>query len=225
MKKTLIAIILLLASFAHAQMTREQFKEKFLTKKTAKETRKITPNACNFYNSAEDYYNNIPIEDVEWDGYNYATFFDAEKIKLIKNGKEELTKVSDLPYDWVSSNHGILMRKFNGVLYQIVVNGPICYYVRFDYGTVTPMKDSYFFLRNNADKFFDFYSETLKGEIKEMNEKVMDKFLEQYGLEEQYKNDKIKREMKDSVNGYMTKQKNKLIKYINLINEKLSNKQ
>ena len=48
----------------------------------------------------------------------------------------------------------------------------------------------------------------------------MDKLLEQYGLKDQYDADKVKREAKDSVDGYNSKGITKTSKYIKLINAK-----
>ena len=221
MKKIILVLLLLTGTLAHAQMTRDQAKAMYFTKKTPAEMRATFPNACYFYNSLEDYNHNKPISDVEWDPYSYSMTLGAEKITVKNKGNEEKVKIKELPYNWVTTSDGTLMRKYDGVLYQIVVNGPICYYIRFKHGDFSGSKNNYSFSRNNDDKFFDFYSQTINGEILEMNNKVMEDLLEKHSLLEQYKSEKIKREMRDNVNDYLTKEKSKLVKYIHLINEKM----
>lgn len=55
-----------------------------------------------------------------------------------------------------------------------------------------------------------------------MSDKAFKVYLEKYNLNDQYEADKIKREKKDSVNDYHSKEINKLLKYMKLINAKIA---
>lgn len=224
MKKLITVFLLLFSVCAHAQqMTREEMKEMLFTKPTIEQIRKTRPKACYFYNSAEDYNNNKPVPNVEWVPYSYTMVLGSKKIEVIKNGAKEKIKIFETGYDWISNEDGMLMRMYDKEPYTLVVNGPICYYVQWQFGEASILSDgSYSFALSMDKKFFDFYSLTLTGDLQKMDEKVLDEYLERFNLKEQYKNDKIKREMKDSVNDYHEKKIRKLVKYINLVNEKLT---
>jgi hypothetical protein len=71
-------------------------------------------------------------------------------------------------------------------------------------------------------KYFEYYSETLKGDVKSWSDKLFRQYLKQFNLEEQFENEKVKREMKDSVWGFESKKLNKRLKYLKIINEKLA---
>jgi len=225
MKNTLFILGLLIPVLSNAQMTREQAKAMVYQTPTLEEERKTHPNACHFYKTAADYYADKPLENVDWRPYSYTMLAGTEKLEVINNGKTDKVKFAELPADWVTDESGVLMRRYNGKLYSVVVDGPLSYYVQFKNGDAYKANNGqWIFGLSSEDKFFDFYSETLNGEIKKMDDKVLEKYLETYNLSQQYKADKPKREMKDTVNGYKSKQVNRDVKYIGLINEQLAKK-
>ncbi|MEO8085299.1 MAG: hypothetical protein ABI763_00685 [Bacteroidota bacterium] len=77
------------------------------------------------------------------------------------------------------------------------------------------------FGRNSLDKFFDYHSETLTGELVLMSDKYIETKLKENDFLDQYKNDKLTREAKDNIDEYRTKVFHKYIKYFNLLNEKM----
>jgi hypothetical protein len=227
MNKVLALALILTGANLHAQqMTREEARAKYLTKPTIEGIRKDHTNACFFYKTADDYYNNNPVKNMEWVPYSYSMILGSEKFEVINNGNKEKVKISESGYDWMSNENGMLMRKFDKDFYIVVLNGPLCYYVQYQYGNVVEHSDgTYYFSSSLSDrKFFDFYSETLKGDVIKWKDKVLDTYLEQFGLMQQYKDEKIKREMRDSVDDYMSKEKNKLVKYLKMVNLKLTKK-
>jgi hypothetical protein len=221
-KKLLIVLYFFYIHNGYAQQTRAEVKAALFADPSIEAKRKLAPNACYIYKTAEDYYNNKPIENSGWKPWQSTN----KKVDIVKDGTTVETKTSEMGDVWYSNSQGLLMRFFDKNLYTVVVNGPICYYVQFNYGEV--YKDSennlQFSSSPSSGKYFDFYSETLNGEIIKWSDKMFEKYLKQFGLEEKYNSEKIKREMKDTVMGYETKKLNKMLKYLSLINEKLSKK-
>lgn len=66
-----------------------------------------------------------------------------------------------------------------------------------------------------------YYMEGWDGKLKKFKEKDLEEFLEKYGLLENYKKDKPKREFKDDVNGYFNKIIAWQIDYFNKLNKKM----
>ena len=115
------------------------------------------------------------------------------------------------------------MRVFDGDIYYVLVDGKICHYVKRSEGQVGYSGPGTLIITRYSpdDKLpGDYFSETINGEIKKLKGKDLDKLLEQYGLKDQYDADKVKREAKDSVDGYNSKGITKTSKYIKLINAK-----
>jgi hypothetical protein len=230
MKNILFILLLLLSYNSYAQkekttangLTRDQVKQQFLTPKTDEEFYKdAKPNAGFMYKSLQDYYDNKPIPNIRMKHFSSTYDTKGDKVTFVENGVEKKYYAQDLAGKIISTEQGLPVRIQDNRFYILVVDGPICYYW-FMQGDVFKSPDGTFtFLCNSEDKAFDYYSMTNTGVISRLENKIYNGWLEKYGLKEQYDNDKLKREMKDSVNDYMNKEKNKLVKYLLLINEKM----
>jgi hypothetical protein len=171
-----------------------------------------------FFNSYQDYKDHKPIAGI--------TVNQVEKgsVEIINNGKTERVKPSKLPSTIFTNINGMLMRVFDNDIYYVIVDGPLCYYVKRSESQVGYSGPGQLSVtRNSPDDFaaVDYYSETITGEIKKLKDKVLDEYLEKYNLKSQYDKDDVKREAKDSVDGYKSKLKTKIAKYVKLINEKM----
>lgn len=187
---------------------------------TAQGQIKITAgkNANNFFTSYEDYKAEKPIADMKLKSYKGST------IEFVQNGTEQKQKGSKITYQWFCNETGILMRVFDGDVYFMVVDGPLCYYVKRSEGTVMkPDGEDYRFSPATSDPFLpEYYSEGPSGEIKKLKESVMDSYLEKYNLKKDFEADPAyKREAKDCVWCYKNKLHCRNVKYIKLINEKM----
>ncbi len=222
--KNIFLIVLLLFCCDALSQTREEVKASFMTKPTIEGIRKTHPNACYFYASASDYYANKPSENIEWVPYSYSMILGSTKIEMIRDGKSEKTKLNSTGFDWMSNERGMLMRKYQDEFYIVALNGPLCYYVQYQFGDISIIDENNYYasLSSPDNKFFSFYSETFDGDLIKMSDKAFKVYLEKYNLNDQYEADKIKREKKDSVNDYHSKEINKLLKYMKLINAKIA---
>jgi hypothetical protein len=177
----------------------------------------------NLYKSIEDYKAKKPVEGVSVVPDSWRMLFGSESIELVKNGASEKTKLGNVPATVLTlEKDGMLMRIFEKDLYIVVVEGPLCYYRKRTEGRVGRNGSEFYFSRNSKDDNWgrDFYSEGINGEIKKLKESELEKRIEEKGLKAKYEADKPKRERKDSVDDYMTKSKNRVAKYIKLLNEK-----
>lgn len=171
-----------------------------------------------FFNSYQDYKDHKPIAGI--------TVNQVEKtsVEINNNGKTERVKASKLPSAFFTNINGMLMRVFDNDIYYVIVDGPLCYYIKRSESQVGYSGPGQLSVtRNSPDDFAaaDYYSETINGEIKKLKDKVLDEYLEKANLKSQYEKDDVKREAKDSVDGYKSKLKTKTAKYVKLINEKI----
>lgn len=182
-----------------------------------------------FYASIDDYNNNKPIS-----GYDIVSSISgSENFKVKTNGGEaEKMKVSKFPSDFFTYD-GVLLRRFDGNSYYVLVNGSLCYYLMKNEADVfkAKVKGEVRYIVNRVENTdaqgnyisktpSDYYSEKLTGEISKLKEKVLEKYLTQYALLDSYEKEKPKREAKDNVNGYHSKEVAHKVKFINTINEK-----
>jgi len=177
--------------------------------------------ANKFFKSYEDYKAGKPIEGTvlnNWKSY-------SSSVEMTENGTQQKVKVGKLPCAWFCNSDGMLMRVFDGDLYYLVIDGPLCFYIKCSEGTIVgPNPASEY---NISGKFSDswpneYYSETPNGPIEKLKEKVLDPYLENYNLASKYENDPAyKRERKDCVLCWQSKKTNKMIKYVRLVNEKI----
>jgi hypothetical protein len=170
-----------------------------------------------FYNSYQDYLDKKPIPGIDVYGVGLGS------VEVKNNGIPEKFKDTKLPSAFFTNSNGMLMRAFEDYMYYVLVDGPLCYYLKRVEGIVniTPQGQFSYSRNYRDDVTFDYYSETTSGEIKKLKDKVLDSYLEKYNLTAQYKSDKPKREMEDNVDDYKSKLKNRTAKYIKLINEKM----
>ncbi len=170
-----------------------------------------------FYNSYQDYIDNKPIPEIDV----YSIGLGSVEVK--NNGIPEKLKDTKLPSAFFTNSNGMLVRVFEEYMYYVLVDGPLCYYLKRVEGIVSITPQGQFSYGRNFrdDVSFDYYSETISGEIKKLKDKVLDAYLEKNNLTAQYKSDKVQREASDTVDGYRSKHKNKTAKYIKLINKKM----
>ena len=218
--KNIFTIILLLISTAAFSQDTKDLDMMVATTDSAKANtfRKYYPNACYVYKTVEDYYNNNPMPNMEWYVWNSGS-----KIEVARYGHKELESLSSLNGLWFSDQNGLLVRNFQNTLYRVVVDGPVCYYVELFNGEVEKETDSTFtfFPSQTSGKFFEFYSMTVKGDLKNGFDKIFEKYLKQFGLLEQYKSETVDRKVEDSVWDVESKKMNKKLRYLRIINSRL----
>ncbi len=205
MKKYFLLLLIFNLSFCFAQIDN--------SKKSGK-----------FFKTYEDFVNDKAVEGIKIKRVlsQYWTSLEIEQ-----NGQVKKVKDSEFPYNWFYNGQGFLMRVFDGKIYYVVAEGPLCHYVKAEeawvgatYNTSTnQMNNDLTLLPNPNEVFKEYYSESSDGEIKKY--KSLDDYLEKYGLKEQFKEDKLIREAKDSVLDYKNKEWRKRLKYKKLINEKM----
>lgn len=162
-----------------------------------------------FYKSLEDFINDKPIPGVRIKNGSFSwTAFGGADFKLIDdqgNIKKEDSK--DLPSDIFTYKRDnfsdpYIMRVIDKKPYIILAAGYYCYY-------------SLYLEQQNR-----FMAEGFDGELKKFKEGRFEELLEKYGLLDDYKKDKPKREFKDDVNSYFNKTIYWQINYFNKLNAK-----
>lgn len=182
-----------------------------------------------FYNSVEDYQNKKPLDGYEIQANSWRMVMGSESFEVKENGTSDRKKLSKLPADLFTYG-GSLMRRYDGHCYYVLIAGPVCYYILKNEAEVYGNGSQFFVShipnidangRDIGGTPSDYYSETITGEINKLKSKVLEKYLTQYALLESYEKDKPKREAKDSKDAYFTKEVNRVVKYLLLINEKM----
>lgn len=177
----------------------------------------IGKNAGQFFKSYEDYIANKPV-----DGYKLVEL-KPTSVKINENGTEDKVKPSKLKYNWFCNADGMLMRVFDGEVYHVVVEGPLCLYIKRSQGTIVKPDNKYHFIES-ANDFYpaEFYSLTISGPISKLKDNILEEYLQKHGLLKDYENDPLnKREWKDCVECWKNKQTNRKIKYVQLLNTKM----
>lgn len=179
-------------------------------------------NTNKFYKTPADFLNNTPIEgySIKNDSWSYLMGF-GESIVLFKNGVKDKVKLSNLPSPWFSYGDDglLLMRAFDGNLYYVLAEGPLCYYLNINTNRVSVDKSGVIQLTDQSGRglYKNYYSETSNGEILKLKDKNLNKYLVKYNLKKKYDAEKMKR---NTSNDYL-KRSFKYIKYINLLNEQM----
>ena len=225
--KNIFAIILILSTTAALAQDSKDLDLMSATTDSAKVNtfRKYYPNACYLYKSAEDYYSNNPIPTMEWHIWD-----SGNKIEVVEGGKTEMRNVSELEthndgHLWYSDQNGLLVRNFRNTLYRVVVDGPICYYVELFHGEVDKETDSTFKFspsQASSTQFFEYYSMTIKGDLKDGFDKLLEKYLKEYKLLDQYNSEKVERTVDSNFWDVESDRINKKLKYLRIINSKLA---
>jgi hypothetical protein len=154
-----------------------------------------------FYSSYENYTVGKYIEGYELVDYSWSRSFGAkESIKINKDGKTERVKLTEIPSELLSYERK-LMRVFNAECQIVLHIGPLCLYT---------------WIGDNSGLY---YSETITGEMKRLTDKYFEGLLKEKGLLESYKDDKPKRERWDNPSSYLTKMANRVIKYLEIMEE------
>lgn len=164
-----------------------------------------------FYASIEDYYNKKPIEGYEIvdNGYSESTFGTTLKVK--KGAETTKMSASELPAEFFTyasvytspKYTDCLMRSYKGDVYVVLVDGPLCYYTKFQY----------------AEK--QYFSETITGNLKVYSINWLEKYLKDYDLLDSYKEEHPRVSASTSVGERINNKIQHNIKYINLVNIKL----
>lgn len=163
-----------------------------------------------FYKSIQDLIDDNPIPGVRIKNGSFSwslvTGADFKLIDDAGNLKREDSK--DLPstiftYKRHDNSSPFVLRIIDKKPYIILSAGSINYYALYQ------------------DQERRYIAEGWNGDLKKFSGRAFEKYLEKEGLLEAYRNDKPKREFKDSVNDFFNKEINWQIKYFNLLNEKL----
>lgn len=182
-----------------------------------------------FYATLEDYKNNKFIEGYEISSSSWRMTLGSESFEVKQNGTSDRKKLSALPSDLFKYNN-CLMRRYEGHCYYVLVAGHISYYILKNeaeaYGNNNVFMIAHIPNFNAEGKDVagnpdDYYSETINGEIKKLKNKTLEAYLTQHNLLSDFEKDKPKREFKDSKDSYTTKEVNRIVKYLVMINEKL----
>jgi hypothetical protein len=152
-----------------------------------------------FFASYEDYKNDKFIGGYEIVDYSWvANFAGKESLKIITGGKTDRKKLAELPSELYTYDNK-LNRTFGGDCHIVLHTGTICLYAWI------------------GDNRGEYYSEGITGELKTFTQKYLDKLLSDHGLLESYKEDKLKRERRDTPSSYFRKTVEKDIKYLKLM--------
>lgn len=86
----------------------------------------------------------------------------------------------------------MLMRVDEGRTYYVVVEGPICYYVKRNEGFAAYDEGNVFVGRNSKDDQApkEYFSLGVTGEIQKLKDKDLDSYLEKYNLKNAYDGEK-----------------------------------
>jgi hypothetical protein len=163
-----------------------------------------------FYASYDDVANDkfIPGYQVKNGTYSMVTIV-GESFKLIKkDGSLDKTNVGDFPstiFTYKSSDLSdlYLMKINKGKAYIVLSVGKFCFYSLYE------------------NQGMLYWSEGPDGEFKKFKPKILETYLKQNGLFDDYQHDKPKREFHDTVNDYFNKQVSWWLKYVILLNKKL----
>lgn len=165
-----------------------------------------------FYRSLKDFVNDKAIEGVRIKNGSYKySMVKGHDFKLIDNNgnlKSENTKSlpSDLfTYKDVDYSDPYLIRIINKKPYIVLAAGKFSYYALYQ------------------DQRIQYYTEGWdSSRLRKFKANVLKKYLRQYGLLDEYKMSRPKRELKDNVNSWFNKNINHKIKFINKLNKKMS---
>ena len=192
-----------------------------------------------FYASIDDYKNNKPIEGYEIVEKSMKSGLGNESFEIKHNGTTEKIKISKFPSALYMYEKNLLRRK-DAFSYYVLISGPICYYLLYR-DVALYIENNEFVLKlgttlddvnangtggvDNSRIPYDYYSESITGEISELTNKKLKKMLEQKGLLEEYNNDKLVINRESSPHKtkevYASKKVNRFAKYIRKLNEKL----
>ena len=164
-----------------------------------------------FYATIQDYYNKKPIDgyEIEDGGYSEGTF--GTTIKIKKGTERIKTSPSDLPSEFFTYASiytypkfiDCLMRSYKGDIYMVLVDGPLCFYTKFQY----------------LEK--QYYSETISGDLKKYSRNFLEKHLKDYDLLESYKSDRPKIQVNTTAEERINNNLQHDAKYFNIINSKI----
>jgi len=179
-------------------------------------------NTGRVYKTYQDYLDNNPVKGYAIIKDSWSSVFGTNFLYIEKNGVKAKVKTTELPGNFYTEDSaGLLVRVYEKDIYVVVVEGQICYYVSRTEGKTTHEGNSWYFdvPFKESNPMRDFYSETITGEVKKLSGSELGKLLEEKGLKKRYEAAKPKREFKDTVNGYETKLKRRIIKFITLYNQ------
>lgn len=173
------------------------------------------------YKNYEDYTANKPIEGYSVVKGSFVMNFGAKSFKLNNNGKLKQTNLKKFPSPlFIQEKGGMLMRIFDNQLYYVIASGAICLYINNAQGRVyIDDENNYIFsFPYTGLEPKNYYSETITGEIKKLNNKILKGLLEEKGLLADFENEKPILKGTHNSDDIKTKKMVRIIKYIKLIN-------
>jgi hypothetical protein len=154
-----------------------------------------------FYKTLEDFQTDHPMPGYEIEAGSWHMLLGKESANVVSSSGSDKTPVSKFPSDLFTYGE-FFMRGAENKVWIVLAVGKYCYYAQ------------------KSDNTKQAYSETLHGEMETFRSSKFEKLLEEHGLLDQYKDDKIKREKTDSSNDIFNKNVQRNIKYFNMMNEK-----
>ena|SRR5687768_3621466 len=153
-----------------------------------------------FFASYEDWLSDKFIEGYEIENYSWSRGVGGKETFKIKTngGSSERKKVSELPSQYFTYNRQ-LHRSWDGDCYLVLYPGKTALYAWI------------------GDHSGIYTSDGITGAVSRFSQKDFEKRLKDAGLLDQYKDDKPKRQMRDTPSDYYTKVINRDIKYLKML--------
>lgn len=154
-----------------------------------------------FFASYEDYLADKFIEGYEIESYSWTrSFGGSESFKIKHNDVSERKKMTELPSQYLTYAY-TLHRTWDGDCYMVLYPGKSALYAWI------------------GDNTGIYTSDGITGAIKKFSQKDFEKRLEDRGLLKQYKDDKPKRQARDTPSSYYTKVIDRDIRYLRMLDE------
>lgn len=224
MKQTKFSLILILI-FSHVSL--------FSQRASNMDQKNPTAQPFRFFASYEDFLANRPIE-----GYEIFRKQRGKAIEMInydhlwvrKNGEEIHIKPKEYPSFWISDEHGLLNRYFDGDPYLIWIKGKYCYYlISYNDPVRLSEKGEFTILGESGSGHGSNYQNSsfpsmhwsvgIDGPIKEIKDKDFVAELEKYKLDKKYERKKPKRELIMGAVDYGAKKHKVYVEFIELLNQ------
>ncbi len=186
-----------------------------------------------FFASYEDFLANKPIQ-----GYEIFRIERGKAIEMLnydhlwvrRNGEEVHLKPKDYPSFWISDEHGLLNRYFEGDPYLLWINGKYCYYlISYNDPVRLNEKGEFTIIGESGSGYGSNYQSSsfpsmhwsigIDGPIKEIKDKDFLVELEKYKLGKKYERKKPKRELIMSAVEYGVKKHKVYVEFIELLNQ------
>ena len=173
-----------------------------------------TRTPLSFFATYEDMVANKPAEGIALEARGwFSMLLGKESVLVNRGGQQEKVAVADLKYWGFASDEGVVMRIFDGTVYNCLALGAKCVYLKRLWYNVSPDLD----MSSDANGHTDCVSEGPNAEITSTKHQV-ESWVEVAAMTKEYEAAKPKREMKDSVMGYFAKLMKRDVDFVGRIN-------